>query len=143
MFIVKSAPNALYCPKLKEPGCPKLKQAGCPRLHHLGPLKSFLAAKWVRNRLQTGPSFLLWALKSLQNGPQRAPPVRYGNTLSYHTRFRIIQTLLGPKKVVNTLGQNKIHLKAIHSKLLNPKMVLTLAIFGLFESFKNLKSSTH
>ena len=30
---IKSAPNALYCPKLKEPGCPKLKQAGCPRLH--------------------------------------------------------------------------------------------------------------
>ena len=48
----------------------------CPTVTELGPFKSFLEAKWVRNRLQSGPSLLLWALKSILNGlkwPKMAP----------------------------------------------------------------------
>ena len=79
--------------------------------------------------------------KMAQNGPQRPPPVRYGNTLSYYTRFRAIQTCWAQKGSV-TLGQNETHSKANHSKLLNLQIGLTLSILGLFESFKKLKSPT-
>ena len=36
----------------------------CPTVPDLGPFKSFLVAKQLGNRLQTGPSLLLWALKT-------------------------------------------------------------------------------
>ena len=39
----------------------------------LGQFKSFWVAEWVKNRLQTGPILLLWALKSLWNGSQIGP----------------------------------------------------------------------
>ena len=100
------------------------------------------------NRLQTGPSLLLWAPKSLKNGPKwpkMAPkgPQESGMVIPCPTipdlgPFR----LAGPKKVSVSLGQNEIHYKANHSKLLNLQMAITPSILGLFESFKKLKSST-
>ena len=41
----------------------------CPTVHNFGPFRPFCIAKQVRNWLQTGPSILLWALRSLHNGP--------------------------------------------------------------------------
>ena len=41
----------------------------CPTVHNFGPFRPFCIEKQVRNRLQTGPSNLLWALRSLHNGP--------------------------------------------------------------------------
>ena len=73
-----------------------------------------------------------------QNGPQESGMVIPCPTIPDLGPFR----LAGPKKVSVSLGQNEIHYKANHSKLLNLQMALTPSILGLFESFKKLKSST-
>ena len=51
-------------------------------------IQALLYFKKVRKQLQTGPSILLWALKSLHNSPNRP-------TLSHYIWFRAIQTLMG------------------------------------------------
>ena len=61
-----------------DPNGPKwpLKASTSPvwsNIPDLGQFKSFWVAEWVKNRLQTGPILLLWALKSFWNGSQIGP----------------------------------------------------------------------
>ena len=69
LWVLKSLGN---CPKWLKMATKGPNQYSmvilCPTVPELGPFKSFLEAKWVRNILQTGPSLLLWALKSIPNG---------------------------------------------------------------------------